>query len=120
MIQHILPELRPLGQFSPRRIPPSCLGSLVSVRFRSRMRNHDIHCCKLEPRQHRHDVAQALALEHALPAGQGLVTRPRRRLEAAGRDDQVQGVCQVIVAYLGDFGYLLTDHDVHHIWLAST
>ena len=37
------------------------------------IRNHDVHCRKLEPRQNRHDVAPALALifDHALLAGQG-------------------------------------------------
>ena len=71
MNRHLLPEPRPLGLHSPRRSPPSCLGSLTSVRLRRRMRNHDIHCRKLKPRQHRHDVATALALNHALLAGQG-------------------------------------------------
>ena len=83
---------------SPRRSPPSCLGTLSSLRLRRRVRNHDMHCRKLKPRQHRHNVAPALAFDHALLAGQGLVPRLRRRLEAGGRDDQAQRVCQVIVA----------------------
>ena len=110
MIRSILPEPRPLGPFSPRRSPPSCLGSLSSVRLRRRVRNHAIYCRKLKQRQHRHDVASALAFAHALLAGQGPVTRLRRRLAAAGRDDQAQGVLQVIVAHLGHLGYLLADH----------
>ena len=77
-IWHILPEPRPLGLFSPRRSPPSCLGSLSRVRLRRHMRNHDIHCRKLVPRQHRHDVAPALAFDHALLSGQGTATRLRR------------------------------------------
>ena len=80
MIRHILTEPRPLGRFSPRRSPPSCLGSLSSVRLRRCMRNHDIHCRKLEPRQHRHSVGPVLAFDHALLAGQGPVARLRRRL----------------------------------------
>ena len=35
----------------------------------------------------------------------GPVARLRRRLAAAGRDYQSQGVCQVILAHLGHFGY---------------
>ena len=83
MIRNILPEPRPLGPFSPRRSSPSCLGSLSSVRLCRRMRIHDIHCRKLKPRQGRHDVAPALAFDHALLAGQGPVARLRRRLAAA-------------------------------------
>ena len=74
------------------------------------MRNHDIHCRNLEPRQHRHDVTPALSFHHALLTGQGPVTRLRRRLAAAGRDDQAQGVCRIIVAHPGHLGYLLADH----------
>ena len=110
MIRHILPEPRPLGLFRPCRSPSSCLGSLSSVRLRICMRNHDIHCRKLELRQHRQDVPPALAFDHALLAGQGPVPRFRRRLAAAGRHDQAQGVCQVIVAHLGHLGYLLAGH----------
>ena len=110
MIRNILPEPRPLGPVSPRRSPPSCLGSLSSVRLRRRMSNHDIHCRKLKPRQHRHDVAPALAFDHALLGGLGPVAKLRRRLAAAGRDDEAQGVCQVIVPHLGHLGYLLADH----------
>ena len=109
-IRHILPGPCPLGMFSPRRSPPSSHGSLSSVRLRRRMHYHDIHCPKLEPRQHHHDVAPALALCHALLDGQVLVARLHRRLAAAGRDDQAQCVCQVIVAHLGHLGYLITDH----------
>ena len=83
MIRHILPEPRPLGMFSRRRSPPSCLDSLSSVRLRRRIRHHDIHCRMLEPRQHRHIVPPALAFNHALLAGQGPVPRHRRRLAAA-------------------------------------
>ena len=104
MNRHILPEPRPLGLHSPRRSPPSCLGSLTSVRLRRRMRNHDIHCRKLKPRQNRHDVAPALRFDRALFAGQGPVQRLRRRLAASRRDDQAQGVCQVIVAHLDHLG----------------
>ena len=82
MIRNIVPEPRPLGPFSPRRSPPSCLGSLSSVRLRRRVRNHDIHCRKPKLRQHRHDVAPALAFDHALLAGHGPVARLRRRLAA--------------------------------------
>ena len=57
MIQHILPKPRPLSLFSPRRSPPSCLGSFSSVRLHRCMRNHDVHCRKLEPQQNRHDIA---------------------------------------------------------------
>ena len=95
MIRNILPEPRLLGPFSPRRSPSSCLGSLSSVRLRRRVRNHDIHCRKLKPRQHRHDVAPALAFDHALLAGQRPVARRRRRLAAAGRDDQVQAFARL-------------------------
>ena len=108
--RHILPEPRPLGLFSPRRSPPSCLGSLSSLRLRRCVRNHDIHCRKLGPRQHRHDVAPALAFNYALLAGQGSVAKLRRRLAAAGRENQARCVCQVIMAHLGHLGYLLTDH----------
>ena len=41
---YILPESRPLGLFSPRWSPPSCLGCLSSVRPRRRGRNHDVDC----------------------------------------------------------------------------
>ena len=110
IIQHILPEPRVHDLFSPRRNQPSRLGSLSSVRFSRRLRNHDFHFRKLEPRQHRHNDAPALAFDNALLAGQGPVVKLRRRLVAGGRDDQVQGGCQVIVAHLGDLGYLLADH----------
>ena len=110
MIRQILPEPRPLGMFSPRRIPLSCLGSLRSIRVRRRMRSHHIHCRKLEPRQHRHDVEPALALDYALLAGQGPVARLRYQLAAAGRGDQAQGVCQVIMTHVGHLGNLLADH----------
>ena len=56
------------------------------------MRSHGIriHSRKLERRQHRHyvDVAPALAFNHALLADQGPVVGLRRRVAAAGRDDQ--------------------------------
>ena len=74
------------------------------------MRNRYIHSRKLEPRQHRNDVAPALAFDHVLLAGQGPAARLRRRLAAAGRDDKAQGVCQVIVAHQGHLGYLIADH----------
>ena len=64
MIQHFLTEPRPLGLFSPRRSPPSYLGSLCSVRLRKRMCNHGIHC--VLDRQQSRDVIPALALDHAL------------------------------------------------------
>ena len=73
MIRHILPEQRPLGTLSPRRSPPSFLGNLSSVRLCRRMGDRNIHCRKLEPRQHRHYVTPALALHRALPSGQGPV-----------------------------------------------
>ena len=79
---HILPEPRPLGLFSPRRSPPSCLGSLSSVRLRRHMHNHNIHIRKLEPRQCRHDVAPALAFNHALLAGQDPGSCRQRRPRA--------------------------------------
>ena len=79
MIRNILPEPRPLGPFSPRRSLPSCLGSLSSVRLRRRVRNHGIHCRNLKPRQHRHDVAPALAFDHALQAPQ-MYTCPKQSI----------------------------------------
>ena len=72
------------------------------------MRNHDMHCRKLEPRQHCHNVAPALAFDHALLAGQDSATKPCRRLAAAGRELEVQeahGVCHIIVAHLGHINY---------------
>jgi len=39
MIRNILPEARPLGMFSPRRNPPSCLGSLREWRGGGAMRS---------------------------------------------------------------------------------
>ena len=74
------------------------------------MRNHDIHRCKIKPRQHRHEVAPALAFHHAFIAGHGTVSRLQTRLSAAGRDDQAQGFGQVIMAHLGHLGYLFADH----------
>ena len=112
MIRNILPGLRPLDLFSPRGSPHvfSCPGSLSSVRLCRRMRNHDIHCRKLKQRLQRHDTALAPTFHHVLLTGQGPVTKVRRRMAAAGRDDQAQGVCQVIMAHLSQLGYLLADH----------
>ena len=68
--------------------PPSFPGSLSCVRRCRRMRNHDIHCRKHKPCQHRHDVAPALAFYRAFLPARGTVARLRRRLAAAGRDKQ--------------------------------
>ena len=64
------------------------------------MRNHDIRSRQLEPRRHCHDAATALAFHRAPLTGQGSVTRLRGRLAAADRDDDAQGVGEVIVAHL--------------------
>ena len=97
-IWHILPE--PRGPRRPRdcRSPTSFLDSLSSLRLCRYMRNYRIHCRKLEPLQHRHDVALALAFHDALLSGQGPVATLRHRLAAAGRDNHAQGVCQVTMA----------------------
>ena len=116
MIWPILPESCPLGLLSPRRSPPSLRGSLSSVRIRRRMRNNDIHCRKREPLQHRHDVAPALAFNHALLAGQGPIARLRRRLAAANRDDQVQGCCQVYHSATGS-SWLPSLRPTHYVLL---
>ena len=62
MIQHILPEQRPLGLFSPRCSSPSCPGSLSSALLRRR----NVHCHNLAQQQTRDDVTPALAFDHAL------------------------------------------------------
>ena len=49
------------------------------------MRNHDLHCRKLKPRQHHHDVATALAFDDAFLAGQGPVADLQLQAETTRR-----------------------------------
>ena len=81
------------------------------------MRNHDIHCRKLDPQQHRHDVTPALAFNHALVFGQAPFASLRRRFAAAGRDDQLQGVYQVVMAQMGRLTYFPSHHRMN--WFGS-
>ena len=67
-------------------------------------------CNKFEPRLHHHSAAPALAFNQGRLTGQESVATFRPRLAAAGRGDQAQGVCQVIMAHLVHLGYLLADH----------
>ena len=53
------------------------------------------------------EVARAQAFNHGLLAGRGPVARLCRQLVAAGRYDQAQSGCQVLMAHPGHLGYLL-------------
>ena len=55
------------------------------------------------------DVARAQAFNHGLLAGRGPVARLCRRSVAAGRYDQAQRGCQILMAHPGHLGYLLAD-----------
>ena len=74
-----------LGPFSPRCSPTGFLGRVSIVHLFRLTCNHDLHCSKLEPRQHCHVVSPALAVNHAALSCQGPVERVGLRLAGAGR-----------------------------------